>query len=197
MYSKFKKVLINISLAGMLLISAANTAQALAPKTVFIKGQDYGILALRPVSIATISDFVKTHSYLVNVYRSGLTYPNGCKSFSYLATEIMEKEGIDVRIRHSALRDHFYLSVLAVLADGSLDEVIIDFTADQCGIGKIAALVETRSKLKEKYPEAYRKYWSEKALVYSKNEVDMTHFYMEYIQVLLDVYSWLDILSAA
>lgn len=146
--------------------------------------------ANKPVSIKKIREFVTRHKYIEDVYyNNNPMYPRGCRSFSTIISEELEKAGINGEIRYSPKRDHTYISVLAHLEDGRLDEVIIDYTANQCGAGDIAPVIADRKLLKKHHKEIYDKFWHEDSLFLgSFSSINDNQFmynsYMEYIEIM-------------
>ncbi|MHC4124033.1 MAG: hypothetical protein ACYSSI_10700 [Planctomycetota bacterium] len=140
---------------------------------------------IRPAPLTSILSFVNSHPWYVEAYYhpDNPSAPAGCKSFSYMAAEDMIANGFDVRIRWSVLRDHFSILALGILEDGSVEEIIIDYTADQIGKGHITPLVDTRQNIRERFPDAYNLYWSKKSLVLKLEDTYMDDWWMEYILI--------------
>ncbi len=139
----------------------------------------------KPIPIGRLIDFVNNHQYFQQAYshEDNSAYPTGCGSFSHLVGEKMLKDGGDVYVLWSAMRDHYYLSMAVTFSDGITEEVVVDYTADQMGHGAIAPLIATRTFLQRNFPDTYPLYYSKKYLIGKPKDINMDNFYLEYIQI--------------
>ncbi|HPB67765.1 MAG TPA: hypothetical protein PKU74_02510, partial [Candidatus Omnitrophota bacterium] len=140
---------------------------------------------LRPVTLSRVHSFLARHDYLRQAYyhEDYPVYPKGCESCSILAGEALENDGLDARVLFSPRRGHYYLSMLVIQENGVVEEMILDYTANQIGEGHIAPLFDTRANIKARYPEAYNLYWAETSRAQRWNDIMMTEFYVIHIMI--------------
>lgn len=137
------------------------------------------INSLKAIPLSQIQDFIRLHPEFKDSYYDKMNpaYPNGgCDSYSYLVSEELEQEGIEHLIIQTAA--HYYILLRIEFPNGSLKEVVLDYTADQAFVGKtISPLLEPKDNLAFMYPEIYSKYWKPEKIV-PRNYLNFSNSYM-------------------